>query len=701
MRDPGPDYSRNCYERPNQAWVCGLATEGEACSAGPTAGGRCPALAECAPLREGDRWRCNRSELRGGLCQEGPMPDGACGHVHRCQPARSLRAVRGRFVAAMALLIGGGLVVLLSANGRNQVIAPGPLASPHAQLFNRGKEVAKCSACHDAADASAVDWTASLASGHHKRRAQSQLCLDCHDKTIAPAVALTAHNLPREQLLQLTGARSTAARGVVASVVRSALSPGSQLACAACHREHHGREFDLTAMDNTTCQACHQQRYESFATDHPDFGDWPHERRTRIAFSHASHRGKHFADKKATFDCRSCHVEDASGDVQLTLSFEAACASCHDEKIATSVARGIPMFALPTLDVDVLREAGHDIGPWPADATGDFDGRLPPVMRLLLSSDPAAAKAMATLGDDFDFFDVDPDNSEQLAACATLAGAIRHMMLDLGNSGTDIVRERMSAALGGNVTPAEAAGLLAGLSADTLHGAAEWLQQDDSDSAMPTPQSAEGLPPSMISNTNFAPSGTWFRDDATLSIRYRPAGHADPVLATWLQVVSRSDLPKQPIRKAVFNELADPAAPGLCVSCHSVEHTAGSELTVNWQPYNRRSEPRPFTKFSHGPHLVLPQLADCNACHEIDNVAETVASYVKLDPHQFVNEFKMMPRGTCAECHTATAAGDRCQSCHNYHVSLESLGARLRSTPATQNRRRSLRTSSEIRLGRR
>ena len=83
------------------------------------------------------------------------------------------------------------------------------------------------------------------------------------------------------------------------------------------------------------------------------------------------------------------------------------------------MARGVPMFALPTLDVDALREAGHDIGPWPEEATGDFDGRLPPVMKLLLAGDPAAAEAMATLGADFDFFDVDPDDPEQLAACAT------------------------------------------------------------------------------------------------------------------------------------------------------------------------------------------------------------------------------------------------------------------------------------------
>jgi hypothetical protein len=63
-----------------------------------------------------------------------------------------------------------------------------------------------------------------------------------------------------------------------------------------CHREHQGAEFDLTAMNDSGCQTCHQQRYESFAADHPDFGAWPYERRTRIAFNHSSHQAKHFPE---------------------------------------------------------------------------------------------------------------------------------------------------------------------------------------------------------------------------------------------------------------------------------------------------------------------------------------------------------------------------------------------------------------------
>src|SRR5262249_29138919 len=158
---------------------------------------------------------------------------------------------------------------------------------------------------------------------------------------------------------------------------------------------------------------------------------WPYERRTRIAFNHASHRDKHFAEKKKSFDCAACHTEDATGKAELTVSYEKACAACHDEKISTSVARGVPMFALPTMDIAAMRSAGFDVGTWPRGAPGDFDGRLPPAMRLLLAADPAAAQAMTKLGAGFDFQDVNPKDRQQLEACAALAAAINKLMTEL------------------------------------------------------------------------------------------------------------------------------------------------------------------------------------------------------------------------------------------------------------------------------
>jgi hypothetical protein len=91
-------------------------------------------------------------------------------------------------------------------------------------------------------------------------------------------------------------------------------------------------------------------------------------------------------------------------------------------------------------------------------------------------------------------------------------------------------------------------------------------------------------------------------------------------------------------------------------------------MVINWRSYDRTVEPRGFTKFSHGPHLLLPQLADCTSCHAIDHGASSTTMYTDLDPARFVGDFAPISKRQCAECHTAKAAGDACQQCHNYHL---------------------------------
>jgi hypothetical protein len=593
----------------------------------------------------------------------------------------------------------------LSGNWRDRVLAPGPLAHPHAQLLNRTGTAANCAACHGDAEGGLASWTAAIAFGHGEQATQSQLCMNCHDKTISRQFATSPHNLPFERLREITASRREDASGAITRVSSAAFASGQQLACATCHREHHGSQFDLTAIGNDACQACHQQHYESFATDHPEFGIWPYERRTRIVFNHASHATKYFAERKQRFDCAACHVEDATRAGQLSLSYEAACATCHDERIATSFAQGIPMLLLPTLDGDALKSAGHDIGNWPEQATGDFDGRLPPLMKLLLAADPAAAQAIHTLGADFEFLDIDPDNPQQLAACAALARAIKQLIGQLATSGPTVVQERLANTLGRPVSDADVHALVAGLSLDTLSGAAtSWLQISTAVTASKTPENAltTARPGEPLS---YAPAGTWFRDDALFTIRYRPAAHADPVLTSWQEAVaSTPNLAQRPLALAAFRELTSQTAPGLCATCHSVDQAETGRLSINWRAFDRMTEPRGFTKFSHGPHLLLPQLVDCTQCHVIDNRVTAAAAHTGWDPHRFASEFLPVSKSQCAQCHTATAAGDSCQSCHNYHV--ESFGLRVESLDSelsTLNRKlsTSAKTSSGIPLGRR
>ena len=198
-----------------------------------------------------------------------------------------------------------------------------------------------------------------------------------------------------------------------------------------------------------------------------------------------------------------------------------------------------------------LQNAGHNIGAWPKAATGDFDGRLPPMMKLLLAADPVAAQALSKLGPDFEFQDIDPDDPQQLADCANLTTAIKSLLADVSQRGLVAMRERLTIALGRDVSEAEAATLTAGLSVDTVRGTVGWLPGAlNANDPGPRPSAVAGLarivPP-------YAPAGTWSRDDTTFSIRYRPAAHADPVLASWLELLAKTpDLDSRPVAKAMF-----------------------------------------------------------------------------------------------------------------------------------------------------
>jgi hypothetical protein len=293
------------------------------------------------------------------------------------------------------------------------------------------------------------------------------------------------------------------------------------------------------------------------------------------------------------------------------------------------------------------------------------------MMKLLLSADPAAANAIAKLGEDFEFFDIDAANSEDLAACADLAIAIKKLLTELSEAGPAAVRARLAAVLQREITDDELNALVGGLSVDTLRPAARaWLAQEALAANQPAGNGAAG-------------AGAWFRDDATLSIRYRPAIHADPILTGWLSLLAGvGDLENKPLALALFKEMSRPTAPGLCASCHSVEQSRAGRLAIHWRAADRTKSPRAFTKFSHSPHVLLPELADCTACHTIDSGADTSPSYAGWNATAFTSEFRPIAKQSCAACHTAKGAGDSCQQCHNYHVGgiedsgfgVESLG---------------------------
>ena len=133
------------------------------------------------------------------------------------------------------------------------------------------------------------------------------------------------------------------------------------------------------------------------------------------------------------------------------------------------------------------------------------------------------------------------------------------------------------------------------------------------------------------------------------------------MFTTLLNVLAATpDLNQRPVAAAMLKELSRPNAPGLCVSCHSVEKSAAGEFVDQLAGVRSHDEPRGFTKFSHGPHLLLPQLADCTHCHAIDDAASDGYFVHGLGPEAIRRAILWQSsKRQCVECHTARAAGDR------------------------------------------
>jgi hypothetical protein len=539
----------------------------------------------------------------------------------------------------------------LSGSWRNELLAPGPLSSHHAQLVADNPTMG-CAQCHAAASASSAAWRRHTTGEQPLEPSQTTLCLACHKKSIEAEVALAAHTMPLGVLEQVAGVADDPARS-------ARRDPAAPLACSACHREHQGTEHDLAAVSDQACQACHRKQFHSFAEGHPDFGDWPYGGATRIAFNHASHQLKHHPEKKIDFKCSSCHVDDADGQRQLTLGFDATCAACHNKAIATSMADGMALASLPMLDVDALRAAGRDVGPWPADASGDFDGALPMPAKLLVAADPRGAAALAKLGAEFDFFDVDVDDPEQLAAAADVVFVFKELLADVSQRGQQAIVRRLERLMGRRLAPAEREALVGGLSPDVIDAfAGRWFAA--------TPPAAPTGEDRQAQRERVA-AGGWVRDDLSFSLRRHGIGHADPWMRAWLEAIAEAaGGPHAVVAEPLLEAALKPTAVGQCGSCHTLRRDAAGKYAIQWYALRTDDEPRRLTRFAHGPHLTDARLSDCQSCHSIAAQA-AAADPAAVTPTFSDADFAPLAKAACVQCHTAAVAGDSCTQCHQYH----------------------------------
>ena len=166
---------------------------------------------------------------------------------------------------------------------------------------------------------------------------------------------------------------------------------------------------------------------------------------------------------------------------------------------------------------------------------------------------------------------------------------------------------------------------------------------------------------------SWADLGGWFRQDYT--IRYRPTGHADRFLRTWLDISAQAfGTQEEPMLSPVFDRLTSNSSPGRCTKCHSIDDEAGFK-NVKWHAFSAERVRGRFTIFSHAPHIGAADSKGCIGCHTLNPTdGDYLESYKSGDPTVFVSNFRQVTKVVCASCHTAKAAGEECTLCHEYHA---------------------------------
>jgi hypothetical protein len=632
---------------------------------------------------------------------------------------RSLRGRRGLLAFSSAALTLGVLLFYLGGSHRGAVLSPGELT------FKHGTAAQSCDACH-ALPGGDPPPLLQAALEPDKAMAQNQLCLGCHQ---LGEYGPWAHGLPPSQLeglKQKAGAAPAGAPLLLAAARRGLGVPESadgELACASCHREHRGRHFNLSFMDDQRCQACHARQFASLAQGHPEFVHYPFPRRPALFFDHESHIGRHFRDfpqrasgVRAPDSCVDCHQPDATGRMMLVKDFSQTCASCHLSQITDVTLGGVRFLNLPAVDVQTLRrqeqlstwvepmtaltalpgqgpslslglaalfrddrlvvQPPFAVGEWPAAAAGEPT----PFVQLLLSADRDYAAARATLRG-VDLGDLRRASPAQVKAAAALVWGVKGLFYDVIQDGDQALTRRIRRLTGSSLS-AEELTLLTGDLPPTavLECQKRWLpalltevpaHRGGKENTNPGP----ATPPAAQPGPAQPASERWRREDAGCSVQYLPRRHKDLFLRGWLDLAGKDYAgASSPPFAPLFDVLASPYESGRCTKCHTVEARAAGSRAVRWLPAAPAANQHPFTTFAHQPHFSLLGDRRCELCHSIHTGSRFEESFLRPDhtlntnPHGFESNFTPISKAICVQCHAADKAGDNCLICHNYHI---------------------------------
>lgn len=170
---------------------------------------------------------------------------------------------------------------------------------------------------------------------------------------------------------------------------------------------------------------------------------------------------------------------------------------------------------------------------------------------------------------------------------------------------------------------------------------------------------------SQMDSESWAEDGGWYRQDYVIS--YRPTGHKDKFVQSWLTMSGSSKMEKGPA-VAVTDFLTSKDAPGSCTKCHSVDIDPENRKTINFAPATIETKQGRFTSFVHEPHFGIMENGGCLGCHQLDKERPYLKSYERGNPHDFTSNFGDVKKELCQTCHARGMARQDCLLCHKYHV---------------------------------
>lgn len=412
---------------------------GMACSAGPTVTGECCQVAARAACAAAGNDGCESHCSGADTCEVSKLrPDSlrdTGDDLHNCMPIKAAWFSRQTLTLNLAILCGGILLSCMALSFREAAFVPGKLTEPHAQILGNRLISERCSLCHPNSHAGAIADVAG--------RTQDELCMQCHAEHMPDAAMRSPHDLKTTMIDVLRAKADASSNENVAQLIglRETQSPIAlnETNCAMCHVEHRGPHHDLKQMSDARCQACHQVQFAGLGDGHPEFAGFPYSRKRQIAFDHASHASRHFAQKSESFDCSVCHVDSSKvgsvGEVFRSVGYEQACARCHDASIRAGQSDGWIVFQLPSIDENDASQPEHGLSDWPSAARFGYDGIISMPTAWLLYGDPAARQALNRIGGDGQLSQIDIRNEEDVAAARVIARSMRTLVRQIADDG--------------------------------------------------------------------------------------------------------------------------------------------------------------------------------------------------------------------------------------------------------------------------